>query len=1398
MSNYTQYTDSVINAIDIIVNKAVSEANFDRTITGTVIACEDEAQGLYRVQYQDAVYKVAAVNPSIVYIPGTQVYILVPGNNFGTDKKIIGSVKSSTGIVQDATRSGDRYSTIGKSCSYLLTNLLEYSSGKMGALYHEVLYDKTSPYTQPLQIDNDSLATYIKNENATHLQVEASFQTNLSDKQRKGNYGFIIYIENYFPDKKNTYINKLQFSSDQMEGTPYRYTNFTNRKVSFEIDKNYFIGVNKVIFYGSDFEADKSEVVDIRVKDINISISEVNNGYSNPYLLLFKTPNGTIFKKDIDSLKIDSDFYVNNVLITNKEKLKYAWFVENNSITSSHKDFSTLGGVGWEDLKITESSIDFLKSQVLTERIKIKCVCTYEENHGEQELEIINQDNSYKLDIVSTNGEQLDDTKKITNLECQITPPQGVNETYKYYWVMGDETDYNTFSAITENVYKDSDIKDMSNKTKAAMTQRLLARIDEKIVDKFSSINVDLLTTEEDKKEDVSKLITYYGGSTYQSLKNNIIFHIENIGTPYMEGNKIYNLSAQNSSITKKKTYKCSVVKVDGDKEVLIGTDIIVLENTSTGKTETLKKLVLVNDSQHFKYNSSGVSPTSPTAANKTTIKPLKFTLRDKEGNALTDEQLKTECSILWSFAADEKGTMLRPKLKEGETITPVNGRYEIKNTLELDFNIADKYDNQASNNQITLIVIYQGSEYSASTNLSFNKEGAAGTNGTEYTCLIMPNIDNATSFKEYPTYSFGVDGAILDSCWNFTPKSDEPFKVVLYNNSEEVKKDKTYWKMLSHSGESNFKIKELNTTDNTRSTYYGETELNFETQMYKTVGSDKVLISNPENLLQATVQKNGKTYFSTLPIVTVKYQTEGYTVRMKPGSGYTDVVYSSGGINPQYNNNSPFEVQVLQGEAELSSFSCIWKNNEFFSSPDDSSATYSHKRTFIPIGNYNGLAVHTALECDVKVEDVHIATLHFPIHFRLNIYESNSTNKWNGNSIDINDKEGVILAPQVIAGAKDSDNSFTGIFIGEVHKDDSSQIGLFGYKSGAPTVKIDAETGNTSFGPKEEVRFTFDVATNEEGEEEVQGTFEMGPWTLTEDCFYRESSSLGGSAEGYLADKSSEAKDFRLGLIDKNDIRLEGYEAAKRQSYGQMYFGREGLSLGPNFLFMAGSEEEDKQSELYIQGQIYTKEGTIGPWYIDEDSLSFGENDIFGDKDTAIYLGKDGISVRDKFKIQINKDNILTSLGTCEIEEITSQLKGKISLGGKVDMEDYQSTLNDKLEFHLNGILSDSAGGEGAEDTENDADENSTTTTPGEGESESDDANTAKRGLLYSSVIDSKEITLKKYRPSLGLVTCFSVDNSGDETIIQMRSANGTLYDIKVTNAGALNVAKHTEAAGA
>jgi len=55
------------------------------------------------------------------------------------------------------------------------------------------------------------------------------------------------------------------------------------------------------------------------------------------------------------------------------------------------------------------------------------------------------------------------------------------------------------------------------------------------------------------------------------------------------------------------------------------------------------------------------------------------------------------------------------------------------------------------------------------------------------------------------------------------------------------------------------------------------------------------------------------------------------------------------------------------------------------------------------------------------------------PIHLMLNQYGNAKLNGWDGNSIDIDDKGGVILAPQVGAGKKNKDNTFTGILMGEV-----------------------------------------------------------------------------------------------------------------------------------------------------------------------------------------------------------------------------------------------------------------------------------------------------------------------------------------------------------------------------
>ena len=52
-----------------------------------------------------------------------------------------------------------------------------------------------------------------------------------------------------------------------------------------------------------------------------------------------------------------------------------------------------------------------------------------------------------------------------------------------------------------------------------------------------------------------------------------------------------------------------------------------------------------------------------------------------------------------------------------------------------------------------------------------------------------------------------------------------------------------------------------------------------------------------------------------------------------------------------------------------------------------------------------------------------------------INRYGHKALNDWDGNGIELGEDDGIILAPQMGAGRKENDNSFTGVLMGEVKK---------------------------------------------------------------------------------------------------------------------------------------------------------------------------------------------------------------------------------------------------------------------------------------------------------------------------------------------------------------------------
>lgn len=103
------------------------------------------------------------------------------------------------------------------------------------------------------------------------------------------------------------------------------------------------------------------------------------------------------------------------------------------------------------------------------------------------------------------------------------------------------------------------------------------------------------------------------------------------------------------------------------------------------------------------------------------------------------------------------------------------------------------------------------------------------------------------------------------------------------------------------------------------------------------------------------------------------------------------------------------------------------------------------------------------------------------PIHAYLNTYGLSALNGWDGNALSIDDEGQFLLVPQVGAGKKNSDNTFTGVVIGTtkntslLSNEKSEHTGLFTFAEGKQSIFLDAETGKAEFGTTQSGKIVID-----------------------------------------------------------------------------------------------------------------------------------------------------------------------------------------------------------------------------------------------------------------------------------------------------------------------------------
>ena len=1052
------YESQILEAIQILVDNAISKAEYDKTIQCTISRCVDKTIGKYIVKYQDSSFYAYSANTDTTYPGGTSVYVLVPGNDMAKDKSIIGTVDHLGPDYVSIIEGENGYEVVG-------VNTLN-AEGTFGLCSYKtedikVLYDRDNE-VDLVGLDTFGFESYIKKSGS--IICGATFKTGLVAEQKfRGDYGIVFNLDFIDQATGETITKSYIVNVDQMTGNPYGYTVASRQYGIFDVDGANFVSVKQIYIFAYNFpntEADKKD--DIFVSKIELSAANaLDQEAAATCALTFVTPKGTYF----DENDIDSDTRIleaqirikGNAIDNDSQQVDYYWFRENNKITTKSEKYNQYGGTGWECLNnytivqngtdTNEAVVQWTKGgyQYITQKADnvaretaYKCVAVYFDGTVLSKTIIIyNYSSNYEIEIKSDSGVAFNYDLGKPTLTCYINGKEEVSDNYTYVWSVTNSS--NQLSVLEETISKNDEYNNA-----IASKDAIMAKVEaEQLITAADQENLELYTQIIDQYEYIMRI----------------------------ENNKIHKLAI--SSITNFSTYKCSVYK----SGVFIGTASLIITNTQ--ESEGAYTLVIENGNQVFKYNENGVSPANGSVKHPITIMPLGFTLYDDKGQKVNHNVIK---DIEWKVST--KDTLINVSNAHGSGVDNADATTSYYNTPELNFRIRETFHASYDKNDVQLIIKYKDKVISAKTNLTFVKEGEVGTNGTDFVCKIVPNEIEGTIAPIYPTLTYNNYTKQYEL--NYSPKAaNKWFKVQLWHNGEKIfegtetgnsiegESAKVQWSILQNIYDKTIK-------DETNFTIDAKTgAITFDTYDYL----------NPANIVKAVITYNNVDYYATLPITTVRVKNSDYEIQLLDNSGFREVMYTADGQTPAY-DNQPFEIEVFQMidgiKNDISHFSTSefavdynWEvigqvyYSEWQSETNLVKTKYGrdnllrNQESFKPIDICNAYCVSNAVVCTITRGSDEIAKVHIPVHLYINRYGNAAMNGWDGNSISLDEEGGTILAPQVGAGSKNDDNTFTGVFMGSVKEAgaDKEEHGLFGYNAGQRTISLNSEDGSARFG---------------------------------------------------------------------------------------------------------------------------------------------------------------------------------------------------------------------------------------------------------------------------------------------------------------------------------------------
>lgn len=909
--------------------------------------------------------------------------------------------------------------------------------------------------------------------------------------------------------KKRYQLYTLESSSSAFTGQPFNYPSFTEQYAIFDFDAKNFNAVESVVVYcqGFPLKEGESEAENIFIRNVQIyglsRITAVQGDYSlrlNPATLVFSKSDSDGTKEDSNDEKKErevstrADFRKKSLSLSSDVRMKFVWGAEDKTITSVSDGYNGYLGSGWKEIKNVGNSAYFStkESDNLAYENKYKCSAIYSGDDDTkvilvQEFIVYNMNSKRDIEITSNLGTEFAFDNGTPVLTCSVKDDEGnsllENSENEYIFVWSITTEEGT----SRQIYSEQEAQK-----------------------KVDDIQASLKTEGEDGPV---KYADYAQAKNDRALASGVKY-----GTD-ANGNEVrYILTLPISSVASSATVYCTVYQREkgNDDSHNIGTASITLKNSKSVEVARYH-IIIENGTQSFQYSEIGISPCDEeyNGLDYQEILPLTCHFYDPQGL----EVPASEYVIQWSIPTSDSffvtdGLDLPYKNPADDT------GEQVSNSQVLTFNIQKRWRYAYTNRQITAIVTYQGEEFRKDTEFLFAKIGDNGTNGTDYVVKIVPKDDKFYPLpikKDKQYYEKGYLPAFY--LYAGTPPTKEkanifttdkalwtpPLTAELYQRGVKSEDNKGFEWSIAKSG-MRYKIGPLQISpdSNGSSCTLSKTEsplpeegIYYKGQIIKVSTKVNVQTENDED-------KSWDTIYGFYPVPIIR--SYGYVVSLNKTYTMQQVLYNSDGKFPQYDTDQGFKIdgiftcnedgseikQITEGvENYTVTASCYGGVSEDSATSNlasctvldgqDDTAPLLRRYLVTPHETYSGQYQNNGIYLKVKDGETLVCEVWIPVYMSLNRYSLASLNKWDGNSIEIKDDEGkrsYILAPQIGAGIKNNDNSFTGVVMGsrfesvedaEGKVKEQNDVGLFGYHEGRQSIFLDSKTGNAVFGLPEE-----------------------------------------------------------------------------------------------------------------------------------------------------------------------------------------------------------------------------------------------------------------------------------------------------------------------------------------